>query len=90
MIKFENMEHKLERIQAFLNGYGISGLEESAAICSAAHVDAMSTVKGIQPISFDDAGWAYTVACAAALRSSATTAREVALVMGEGLQAVCL
>lgn len=90
MIKFENIERKIENILNYLNRYGIANLEEAARICSDADVDAMSTVKSIQPISFDDAGWAYTAACAAALRSQAVTAKEVALVIGEGLQAFCL
>ena len=39
---------------------------------------------------FDDACYAYLVGAAAALKSSAKTAGEIALILGEGLQSFCI
>lgn len=90
MVHFENMEQRLDCIQAFLKKYGISSLDEARTICQSHHLDPILQVKKIQPISFEDAGWAYTVGTAAALRSAHTEAADIALVLGEALQTFCL
>lgn len=90
MIIFENMERKEQKILDFLNQYGISSLEEAEAICKNNHLEVLSIVKGIQPISFDDAVWAYTAGAAAALKKKLDNASDIALLLGEGLQSFCL
>lgn len=90
MVTFENMERRLPTILSFLNCYGIASLEEALEICQNANLDCMSIVKGIQNISFSDAGWAYTCAAAAALRCNAASPSDIAMILGEGLQAFCL
>ena len=60
MITFENYDRKIHKIQAALEKYSIKDLSEAAAICREAGFDPYKIVKGIQPICFEDACWAYT------------------------------
>ncbi len=46
-----------------------------------------AVVKGVQPIAFDNAVWAYTLGTAIALKKKAKNAVEAAELIGEGLQA---
>ena len=52
--------------------------------------DPYEIVKGIQPICFENACWAYTVGAAIALKSGVKTAAEAAKAIGIGLQAFCI
>ncbi len=90
MIHFERYEDRIEKINATLNKYGIENLEEAKQICDNKNIDVLSIVKGVQSISFDDAGWAYVVGCAIALKQGVRTAKEAAVYIGEGLQSFCL
>ena len=47
-------------------------------------------VRGIQPIAFDNAVWAYTVGAAIAIKSGVKTAAEAAEKIGVGLQSFCI
>ncbi len=47
-------------------------------------------VKGIQPICFENACWAYTVGAAIAIKKGCKKASEAAAAIGEGLQAFCI
>lgn len=47
-------------------------------------------VKGVQPIAFENACWAYTMGAAIALKSDVKTASEAAEKIGIGLQAFCI
>lgn len=90
MITFENKEKREEKILSFLSGYDISSLQEAQEICTDADIDVQDIVQGIQPICFDDAVWAYTVGCAAGLKSKKTNASDIALIIGDALQSFCL
>lgn len=90
MINFQNAELKKNKIQNYLNKNGISGLEEAQKICVEHGLDIFQIVKGIQPISFDDACYAYIAGAACAIKKKISTASEAALELGEGLQAFCL
>lgn len=90
MTGFENYEQRIGNIGSFLNRCGIADLEEAKKICEDAGIDVFGIVKGVQPISFEDACWAYTAGAAAAIRSDAKTASEIALILGEGLQSFCI
>ena len=90
MAKFQNYELRIKKIEAFLSGYGIRDLEEAQKICEENGVDAFATVRGVQPICFDDACYAYMAGAAVAIRSNAVTASDIALVLGEGLQSFCI
>lgn len=89
MVTFENYSIKIDKILAYLNSRGIVDLEEAERICTDAGLDIFSMVKGIQPICFDDACWAYTAGTAAALKKKVTNASEAALELGNALQAFC-
>ena len=90
MIQFENSGPKLPIINSYLQKNGISNLEEAKAICSSHGLDVFSIVRKIQPISFEDAGWAYTAGAACAIKKGVSSASQAALELGEGLQSFCL
>ena len=78
MITFEGYERRIDKINAVLAENGIDGLEDAKRICDAAGVDAAGIVKGIQPIAFENACWAYTTGAAIALKKGVKTAAEAA------------
>jgi hypothetical protein len=59
MALFEGYERRIKQITPFLAKYGISSLEEAEKVCLEKGVDVRKIVKEIQPISFENAGWAY-------------------------------
>jgi hypothetical protein len=89
MITFENKDLKIDKINAFLNSKNIASLEEAKKICDDAGLDVLKIVKNIQPISFDDAGWAYVCGAAAAIKTKTKTASETAMTLGDALQSFC-
>ena len=90
MVTFEGYERRIEKINAALKEYGISSLEEAKEICTKKGVDVEAIVKGIQPIAFENAVWAYTVGAAIAFKSGVKTAAEAAEKIGVGLQSFCI
>ncbi len=90
MALFESYERRIDQINAELAKHGISSIEEAKDICDAAGVDAYNIVKGIQPICFENACWAYTVGCAIALKDKVSSAAEAAEKIGLGLQSFCI
>ena len=61
MAEFEGKERRLPKIEACLKENGFASLEEAREICLAKGVDVESLVKGVQPIAFENAVWAYTL-----------------------------
>ncbi len=90
MALFESYERRIDQINAVLNSYGISSIEEAEKITKDAGLDVYNMVKGIQPICFENACWAYTVGAAIAIKKGARKASEAAAAIGEGLQAFCI
>ena len=90
MALFESYERRIDKINSVLGQYGISSVEECRDICTAAGFDPYEMVKGIQPICFENACWAYCVGAAIALKKGVKTAAEAAEAIGEGLQAFCI
>ena len=90
MALFESYERRIDKINGVLAQYGISSVEECRDICKAKGFDPYEIVKGIQPICFENACWAYTVGAAIALKKNVTTAAEAAEAIGIGLQAFCI
>ena len=90
MALFESYERRIEKINSVLSQYGISSVEECREICKAAGFDPYEIVKGIQPICFENACWAYTVGAAIALKKNVQTAAEAAEAIGIGLQSFCI
>ena len=90
MALFESYERRIDKINGVLAQYGISSVEECREICQAKGFDPYEIVKGIQPICFENACWAYTVGAAIALKKCVKTAAEAAEAIGIGLQAFCI
>lgn len=90
MALFESYERRIDKINGVLNEYGISSVEEAKEICDKAGVNPYDIVKSIQPIAFENAGWAYVVGSAIAIKKGVKTAAEAAEVIGMGLQSFCI
>jgi len=90
MALFEGYERRIKQITPFLAKYGISSLEEAEKVCIGKGVDVRKIVKDIQPISFENAGWAYLVGAAAAIKKGQKNAADIAETLGEGLQSFCI
>ncbi|WP_428050205.1 GGGtGRT protein [Candidatus Avelusimicrobium caledoniensis] len=90
MITFEGYERRIDKINAVLKENGIKSLEEAKEICTKKGVDVEAIVKGIQPIAFENAVWAYTVGAAIAFKKGVKTAAEAAEQIGVGLQSFCI
>lgn len=90
MALFESYERRIKQIEETLNKYGIKSLDEAKKVCDDKKIDVAKIVRGIQPICFDNACWAYTVGAAIAIKSGVKTAAEAAKKIGEGLQSFCI
>lgn len=86
-IRFEGMERRMPKIESCLKEYGIADLEEAAALCKDCGIDVAAIVKGVQPIAFENAVFAYILGTAIALKTGVGSAAEAAAVIGIGLQA---
>ena len=89
-VTFEGKERRMAGIEKCLAEYGIADLEEAREICLAKGVNVEEIVKGVQPIAFDNAVWAYTLGCAVAIKKGTTSAADAAEAIGIGLQAFCV
>ena len=89
-VKFEGKERRLAVIEKVLADNGIASLEEARDICLNKGIDVEKIVKGVQPIAFENAVWAYTLGVAIALKSGVTNASDAAAKIGEGLQGFCI
>ena len=90
MALFEGYERRIDQINAVLNSYGISSIEEAEKITKDAGLNVYDQVKKIQPICFENACWAYTVGAAIAIKKGCKRAADAAAAIGEGLQAFCI
>ena len=90
MALFESYERRIDQINAVLNSYGISSIEEAEKITKDAGLDVYDQVKKIQPICFENACWAYTVGAAIAIKKGCRRAADAAAAIGEGLQSLCI
>ena len=89
-ITFEGYERRIKQIEAACKEYGIADLEAARELCLSKGVDVESIVKGIQPIAFENAVWAYTLGAAIAFKKGVSNAAEAAEALGLGLQAFCI
>ena len=90
MALFESYERRIDQINAELAKHGISSIEEAKQICDDKGIDVYNLVKGIQPICFENACWAYIVGAAIAIKKDCRRAADAAAAIGEGLQAFCI
>ena len=87
---FESYERRMPQITPVLQQYGLPTIEAARDLCAAKGVDVAAIVRGVQPICFENACWAYTLGAAIAIKKGQTRAAEVAVSLGEGLQAFCI
>ncbi len=90
MALFESYERRIGKISGVLAEYGIGSVEECRGICKDKGFDPYEIVKGVQPIAFENAAWAYCVGAAIAIKKGAKTAAEAAEAIGIGLQSFCI
>lgn len=90
MAKFEGYERRIDTITKAMQGFGIASLEDAKKICDDKGIDVAAIVKGIQPICFENAYWAYTLGAAIAIKKGCSKAADAAKAIGEGLQAFCI
>ncbi|MBE7055834.1 MAG: GGGtGRT protein [Ruminococcaceae bacterium] len=90
MVKFEGYDRRIDTINKAMAEYGIASLEDARDICAAKGIDVEAIVKGVQPIAFENAVWAYTLGCAIAIKKGVTNAADAAEAIGVGLQAFCI
>lgn len=89
-IRFESYARRVAGIEKCCEKYGIDGLADAYAICEAKGINPINIVKSVQPIAFENAGWAYTLGCAIAYKKGVKNAAEAAEAIGIGLQAFCI
>ena len=87
---FESYERRIKQVNAVLNKYGISSLDEAKKICEQKGIDPYNITKSIQSICFENACWAYVTGAAIAIRKGCKKAADAAEAIGEGLQAFCI
>lgn len=90
MAHFEGKERRMPKIEKCLAEYGFKTIEETKDICLEKGINVEDIIKGVQPIAFENAVWAYTLGTAIALKKGITKASEAAETIGIGLQAFCI
>ncbi|NFR80903.1 GGGtGRT protein [Clostridium botulinum] len=90
MAIFESHERRINQITPVLEKYGMKTLEDAQAVCESIGIDPCTIAKETQPIAFENAGWAYTLGAAIAIKKGCKKAAEAAEAIGEGLQAFCI
>ena len=90
MAQFEGKERRMAKIDACLKEYGFNSLEDARDLCLSKNIDVDAIVKGVQPIAFENAVWAYTLGTAIALKKGINKAADAAEAIGIGLQAFCV
>ena len=89
-VKFEGYERRIAQIEKALKEYGLESLEAARDLCLSKGVNVEEIVRGVQPIAFENAVWAYTLGAAIALKKNSKNAAEAAENIGIGLQAFCI
>ncbi len=90
MALFESYERRIDKINVVVKEYGFNSLEETKDYCLEHGVDVEAIVRGVQPIAFENAVWAYTLGAAVAIKAGKKRAADAAEALGIGLQAFCI
>ena len=90
MAKFEGYERRIAKIEASMAENGIESLDAAKELCLSKGINVEEIVKGVQPIAFENAVWAYTYGVALALKRGIKNAADAASVIGEGIEAFCV
>lgn len=84
---FLGYDKRKEKIEKYLSENGIKDLMSARSLCLENGIDVENIIKGIQPIAFDNAIWAYTAGVAVSLKKELKNAKECAIEIGQSLQA---
>ena len=87
MATFENMDRRMPKIEACLKENGLASLDACRDMLLEKGIDVDAIVKGVQPICFENAVWAYTLGTALAVKRGLKNAAECAAAIGEGIEA---
>ena len=87
MATFESQERRMPKINECLAANGLESLDACRAMLLEKGIDVEAIVKGVQPICFDNAVWAYTLGTAIAVKRGLKSAADCAAAIGEGLEA---
>lgn len=90
MALFEGYERRIKQIDALCSKYEIANIEETRTICKQYGIDPHKIVKEIQPIAFENACWGYALGAAIAFKKKQVKASDIAITLGEALQAFCV
>ena len=90
MATFEGYERRIQKLEKVLAEYGFADLDTMAQFVKDKGIDVGGIVRGVQPIAFENAVWAYTLGAAIALKKGVKTAADAAEAIGLGLQAFCI
>ena len=90
MITFEGYDRRKAKLDEELKRHDLATLEDAKDLCMSKGIDVENIVRGVQPIAFDNAVWAYILGAAIAIKSGAKNAVVAAERIGEGLQAFCV
>ncbi len=90
MANFEGKDRREKKINACLKEYGFDSLEAARDLCLEKGVNVEEIVKGVQPIAFENAVWAYILGTAIAFKKGITRAADASAAIGIGLQAFCI
>ncbi len=87
MATFESMDRRMPKIEACLKANGLESLDACRDMLLEKGIDCEAIVKGVQPICFENAVWAYTLGTAIAVKRGLKDAAQCAAAIGEGLEA---
>ena len=86
---FTGYSERADGIRSVLKKYGISSIEEAYSLTESV-LNCEDFVKKVQPIVFDNAVWAFRIGTALAVKTHTTEPKQIALLLGEALQAFCI
>ena len=90
MSLFEGYERRINQITPVLKQFNMDSIEDAQTVCKDKGLDIHELVLQIQPIAFENACWAYTLGAAMAIKQNQKNASEIAVTLGEALQAFCI
>ena len=67
-VTFESYERRIDQIKPVMEKYGIKDFDDALKICTDKGFNPYDIVKGVQPICFENAAWAYTLGAAIAIK----------------------
>ena len=78
MATFESQNRRMPKIEACLKANGLESLDACNEMLLAKGIDCDKIIRGIQPICFDNAVWAYTLGTAIAVKRGLKSAADCA------------